>query len=60
MQQVDLGLAMRAMIETCRNTRDCRKCRIIEICEQGCPLEWDTSRIPEIGEYVAMLKKTVD
>lgn len=59
MKQVDLGLAMRAMIETCRKYRDCRKCPIIEICNQGCPLEWDMRRIPEIGEHVVTLK-TVD
>lgn len=59
MKSVDLGLAMRAMIEVCRNHRDCRKCPILEICNQGCPLEWDTRRIPEIGECMATLK-TVD
>lgn len=58
MKQVDIGLAMRAMIEVCRNHRDCHKCPILEICNQGCPLEWDTSRIPEIGECMATLKNS--
>lgn len=59
MEQVDIGLAMRAMIETCRSHRDCRKCPIIGVCVHGCPLEWDTSKMPEIGEHIVTLK-TVD
>lgn len=59
MKQVDIGLAMRAMIEMCRNCRDYRKCPIIGVCVHGCPLEWDTSKMPEIGEHFVTLK-TVD
>lgn len=53
MKQIDVGLAIRAIIEICKNHEDCRTCRVYGICDSATPLEWDLSKVPEIGEYIA-------
>ena len=54
MKQVDIGLAIRAIIETCMKCPDCSVCPITEICDNGSPLDWNTAKIPEIGEFIAL------
>ena len=52
--QIDVGLAIRAIIEICKNREDCRACPVYVICDSATPLEWDLSKVPEIGEYISV------
>lgn len=53
MKQIDVGLAIRAIIEICKTREGCRTCPVCGICDRA-PLEWDLSKVPEIGEYIAV------
>lgn len=54
MKSIDIGLAIRAIIEICKEREYCEGCPINGICIHGSPLEWDISQVPEIGELIAI------
>lgn len=53
MKSIDIGLAIRAIIEICAKHEHCTGCPINGICGYGSPLEWDISRVSGIGELKA-------
>lgn len=54
MKSIDIGLAIRTIIEICKKQEYCERCPINGICVYGSPLEWDTTQVPEIGELKAI------
>ena len=54
MKSIDIGLAIRAIIEICKEHEHCESCPINGICVHGSPVEWDISQVPEIGELKAI------
>lgn len=54
MAQIDVGLAIRAIIEICETREDCSACPVSGVCDSATLLEWDLLKVPEIGEYRAV------
>lgn len=52
--QIDVGIAIRAIIEICETREDCRACPVSVVCNGATPLEWDLTKVPEIGGYIAV------
>ena len=52
--QIDVGLAIRAIMEICETREDCRAYPISGVCDSATPLEWHLTKVPEIGEYIAV------
>ena len=52
--QIDVGLAIRAIIEICETREDCSACPISGVCGGATPLEWHLTKVPEIGRYKAV------
>lgn len=52
--EIDVGLAIRAIIEICETREDCRPCPISGVCDSVTPSEWDLTTVPEIGGYIAV------
>lgn len=52
--QIDVGLAIRAIMEICETRENCRSCPISGVCDGARPLEWDLTKVPEIGGYIAV------